>query len=134
MKTKISVVVAIILMAFVAIAATPILKSNSPTSSKKVTDTFSFIRTHRQGAGAVVTWGFSSTNASGFTVQRTNEDPTDPYSVWIEVGTCACNGSRSYKCSDANPIPGIVNYRVTAVLNDGTTVTSDISTIKIMSH
>jgi hypothetical protein len=133
MKTKLSIVVAILIMAFVAIAATPI-RSGSPASAKKTTDTFSFVRTHRQGKGAVVTFAFSSTNASGFTVQRTNEDPTDPYSVWIEVGTCACNSSRSYKMSDPNPFPGLINYRVIAVMNDGNTVTSDVSTIKIMSH
>ena len=109
MKTKLSIVVAIIIMAFVAIAATPI-KSGSPVCSKKVADTFSFLRTHRQGKGAAITWGFSSTNASGFTVQRTNEDPTDPYSVWIEVESCPCNSSRSYKASDVNPfVAGILH-------------------------
>ncbi|TMI84915.1 MAG: hypothetical protein E6H10_04905 [Bacteroidetes bacterium] len=133
MKTKLSIVVAIIIMAFVAIAATPI-KSGSPVCSKKVADTFSFLRTHRQGKGAAITWGFSSTNASGFTVQRTNEDPTDPYSVWIEVESCPCNSSRSYKASDVNPFPGLINYRVIAVMNDGSTVTSDVSTVKLMSH
>jgi hypothetical protein len=133
MKTKISIVVAIIMMAFVAIAATPI-KSDAPTSSKKVTDTFSFLRTHRQGKGAVVTFGFSSSNASGFTVQRTNDDPTDPATLWFDVGTCVCNSSRSYKVSDTPPFAGLVNYRVIAALNDGSTVCSDVSTIKIMSH
>ena len=133
MKTKFSVV-AVIILAFVAIAATPILKSSSPTTSKKVTDTFSFLRTHRQGKGAVVTWGFSSTNASGFTVERTNEDPTDPYSVWICVGNCPNNSSRSYKVTDSDPFPGLINYRVIAVMNDGSTITSDVSTVKIMSH
>jgi hypothetical protein len=132
MKTKISVV-AIILMAFIAISATPV-KPVSKTSSKKASDTFSFLRTHRQGKGAVVTWSFSSSNASGFTVERTNEDPTDPYSVWVDVGDIACNSSRSYKCQDANPFPGLINYRVIAVMNDGSTVTSDVSTVKIMSH
>ena len=53
MKTKISTVVAIIMMAFVAIAATPIVKSSSPTHSEKASDNFSFIRTHRQGKRAV---------------------------------------------------------------------------------
>ena len=133
MKTKISIVVAIIIMAFVAIAATPI-KSDAPTGSKKVTDTFSFLRTHRQGKGAVVTFGFSSTDASSFTVQRTNDDPTDPATLWFDIGTCVCNSSRSYKVSDSNPFPGLINYRVIALMNDGSTVCSDISTVKIMSH
>lgn len=133
MKTKISFV-AIVLMAFITIGATPITTPKPQTSLKKTSDGFSFLRTHRQGKGAVVTWAFSSTNASAFTVQRTNEDPTDPYSVWIDVGSCVCNSSRSYKVADANPFPGLVNYRVVAVLNDGSTVTSDVSTVKIMSH
>src|SRR5215470_8347149 len=96
MKTKLSIVVAILIMAFVAVAATPI-KSGSPTCTKKSPDTFSFLRTHRQGKGAVVTFGFSSTNASSFTVQATNDDPTDPATLWRDVETCPCNSSRSYK-------------------------------------
>ncbi|TMI94834.1 MAG: hypothetical protein E6H06_08205 [Bacteroidetes bacterium] len=133
MKTKITIV-AIILMAFIAISATPIAKPSPKTSLKKTSDSFSFIRTHRQGKGGTVTWAFSSSNASGFCVERTNEDPTDPYSVWVDVGDIPCNSSRSYKCHDPNPFPGLINYRVIAFLNDGSTVTSDVSTIKIMSH
>jgi len=132
MKTKISVV-AIILMALITISATPV-KPFSKTSSKKAMDTFSFVRTHRQGKGAVISWAFSSSNASGFTVERTNEDPTDPFSVWVDVSDTPCNSSRSYKCDDANPFPGLIHYRVIAIMNDGSTVSSDISTVKIMSH
>ena len=132
MKTKISVV-AIILMALIAISATPV-KPTPTTSLKKASDGFSFIRTHRQGKGGTVSWAFTSSNASGFCVERTNEDPTDPYSVWVDVGDIPCNSSRSYKCHDPNPFPGLINYRVIAFLNDGSTVTSDVSTIKIMSH
>ena len=118
---------AITVMVLFSIAATPI-------PEKPTADGFSFIRTHRQGKGAEVTWAFSSTNASGFSVQRTNEDPNDPYSVWIDVGSCACNSSRSYKANDANPFPGLINYRVIAVMNDGSTMSSDVSTVKIMAH
>jgi hypothetical protein len=132
MKTKISIV-AIVLMALIAISATPV-KPVPKTSLKKTTDTFSFVRTHRQGKGAVISWAFSSSNASGFTVERTNEDPTDPYAVWVDVSDTPCNSSRSYKSQDPNPFPGLINYRVIAIMNDGSTVTSDISTIKIMSH
>ena len=131
MKTKLSLV-AIILMAFIAISATPAPKA----SFKKTVDGFSFLRTHRQGKGAVVTWAFTSSSGdvSGFTVERTNEDPTDPYSVWVDVSDTPCNSSRSYKCSDPNPFPGLINYRVIAIMSDGRAVSSDISTVKIMSH
>jgi hypothetical protein len=134
MKTKASII-AIIIMAFITISATPIAKISRPhTSIQKVSDGFSFIRTHRQGKGAVVSWAFSSTNASGFAVQRTNEDPNDPYSVWFDVSSVPCNSSRSYKANDENPFPGLINYRVIAVMNDGSTLSSEISTVKIMSH
>jgi hypothetical protein len=134
MKTKASII-AIIVMAFIAISATPIAKiSQGRTNIQKVSDGFSFVRTHRQGKGAVVSWAFSSTNASGFAVQRTNEDPNDPYSVWFDISDVACNSSRSYKANDANPFPGLINYRVVALMNDGSTMTSEVSTIKIMAH
>jgi hypothetical protein len=134
MKTKMSVV-AIIIMAFIAISATPIAKNAKPQAGlKKATDGFSFVRTHRQGRGAEVSWAFSSSNATGFAVQRTNEDPSDPYAVWFDVSSVTCNSSRSYKCNDANPYPGLINYRVIAIMNDGSTITSEISTVKIMSH
>jgi hypothetical protein len=126
---------AIIIMVLFSIAATPIPeKANPGKNTNKSADGFSFVRTHRQGKGAVVSWSFSSTNASGFSVQRTNEDPNDPYSVWIDVGSAACNSSRSYKCNDANPFPGLINYRVVALMNDGNTVISEVSTVKIMAH
>jgi hypothetical protein len=67
-------------------------------------------------------------------VERTNEDPNDPYSVWVTVGSQGCNGSRSYKCCDETPFPGYVNYRVTAVLNNGTTIQSGVSVVHIASH
>jgi len=120
-------IIAITIVVFLSIAATPI--PEKPTS-----DGFSFVRTHRQGKGAEVSWSFSSTNASGFAVQRTNEDPNDPYSVWIDVSSVNCNSSRSYKCHDENPFPGLINYRVIAVMSDGNTITSDVSTVKIMAH
>lgn len=126
---------AIIVMASFSIAATPVPEKVAPVRNVHNSfDGFSFVRTHRQGRGAEVSWSFASSNASGFAVQRTNEDPTDPYSVWIDVGSLGCNSSRSYKCHDENPIPGIINYRVIAIMDDGSTVASQISVLRIMTH
>jgi hypothetical protein len=126
---------AIIVMVFSCIAAKPLPEKE--VLAKNVTksfDGFSFVRSHRQGRGAEISWAFSSSNASGFAVQRTNEDPNDPYSVWIDVSNVACNSSRSYKCHDDNPFPGFINYRVIAIMNDGSTMTSQLSVLHIMSH
>lgn len=117
-------------MVLFSVAAAP-----SPAGTKKAFDGFTSLSTHRQGkGGAEVTWSFSSTNVASFTVQRTNDDPNDPYSVWINVSCVGCDGSRSYKCHDDNPFPGFVNYRVVAVMTDQSTVTSQISTLHIAAH
>lgn len=126
---------AIILTVFFCAAAKPLPEKEVPAKNvTKSFDGFSFVRSHRQGKGAEVSWAFVSSNASGFKVQRTNEDPNDPYSVWINVSSVGCNSSRSYKCHDENPFPGFINYRVIAVMNDGSTMTSQISVVHIMSH
>lgn len=127
---------AISALVFFSIAAAPAPeKETSVRNVNTAFDSFSSLRTHRKGQGAEITWSFSSSSGvSGFIVERTNEDPNDPYSVWTTVGSTACDGSRSYKCCDASPFPGYINYRVTAVLNNGTTITSGVSTVHIASH
>ena len=134
MKTKISII-AIIVMAFTMIAATPIIKPSQPqTSLKKTSVGFSFIRTHRQGKGAAISWSFTSGNASGFSVQRTYDDPNDAWAFWEPISNTACNGSRSYKSEDNNVYPGYIHYRVIAVLNDGSAIASEVSTLRIVSR
>ena len=126
---------AFIVMVFFSIAAMPAPEKKASTKNEnKTVDGFSFVRTHRQGRGADVSWSFISSNVSGFTVQRTNEDPNDPYSVWIDVSSVGYNSTRSYKAHDDNPFPGFINYRVIAVMSDGSTMASQVSTVHIMSH
>ena len=115
-------------MVLLLIAASP-----SPKAAKAF-DGFTSLRSHRQGKGADVSWSFSSSNTVGFTVERTNDDPTDPYSVWVQVADVSYNSSRSYKAHDENPFPGYVNYRVSAHMSDQSTVTSQVSTVHIAAH
>jgi hypothetical protein len=103
-------------------------------SNQFTTNGFDFIRAHRQGKGATITWALSSSDGVvGFTVQRTYEDPTDPYSVWEDVGTVSNNPSRSYKHTDVSVFPGYIAYRVTAQFADGTSTVSEIVSIRIVS-
>ena len=127
---------AICSLVFFSIAAAPAPeKETSVKNANKAADGFTTLRSHRKGKGAEITWSFSSSSGvSGFIVERTNEDPNDTYSVWVTVGSQACDGSRSYKCCDGSPFPGYINYRVTAVLSNGTTITSGVSTVHIAAH
>ena len=129
-------ILAISTLVFFSIAAAPVPeKETSVKNVNTASDGFSSLRTHRKGKGAEITWSFtSSSGVSGFIVERTNEDPNDPYSVWVTVGSQACYASRSYKCCDESPFPGYINYRVTAILNNGTTVISGVSVVHIASH
>ena len=108
--------------------ATKVVAAADPTTS------FSFLRTHRQGKGITATWAVNSIDGVvSFSVQKTYEDPNDPYSVWEEVEIVPCNLSRSFKFTDTNVFPGTSNYRVVAVFANGNTVSSEIATVRIMS-
>ncbi|RZK46878.1 MAG: hypothetical protein EOO94_01865 [Pedobacter sp.] len=109
--------------------------NNETAVSSRPVSNFSFFRTHRQGRGIAAAWGLNSeAGAVGFRVEKTYEDPTDPYAIWEQVEYVACNGSRSYKSADANVFPGNISYRVVAQQSDGSTVESAISTVRIVSH
>jgi hypothetical protein len=133
MKTNV-LVSAIFVFAFVSIASAPSPEKVNHSASVQTTDSFSFIRAHRQGSGAAITWGFNSSSVTSFAVQRTDQDPTDPYSVWECVCNTTANSSRSYKYHDTNVYPGIMSYRVVALMNDGNTITSAIEQVRIVAH
>ncbi len=104
-----------------------------PTTKTKNTSTFfSFIRGHKQGKNTTVTWGM--TNNAGinyFIVECTYEDPNDPYSVWQTVGMMPCTNHPIFKFTDSPVLPGTLNYRITAIMNDNSTLTSGLFTIQI---
>ncbi len=109
--------------------------TNTVAVSKVQSAGISFFRTHRQGKGITATWGLtSSEGVVGFQVQKTYEDPTDPYAFWEDVTAVPCNGSRSYKHTDNNVYPGNSNYRVVVLKADGSSEASEISTVRIMSR
>lgn len=96
---------------------------------------FSFFRTHRQGRGIMTTWGLTSNaGVTGFVVQKTYEDPADPYAYWEDIGAIPCGASRSFKRHDLNVSPGFISYRVIAYLLSGGPIVSAISTEHIISH
>ena len=96
---------------------------------------FSFFRTHRQARGIMTTWGLT-TNAgvSGFVVERTYEDPNDPYANWEIICSMPCGPGRSFKYHDLNVSPGFISYRVIAYLQVGGSLMSLISTEHIVQH
>src|SRR5215204_3168632 len=127
------------------ITATFLLSSVSPVESfahkqvqsvkKETNPGFASLRTHRQAKGITATW--SMTGVDGvvcFTVQRTDGDPTDMYAYWVDVATIACNPSRTFSHTDQEVFPGNIHYRIVANMADGTSVVSEVSSIRIVSR
>jgi hypothetical protein len=116
--------------------------SNQPVKETSVKETsvvsqFEFFRTHRQGRnGVTATWGITNPghDVACFIVERTYDDPADPYATWDIVSNTPCNGARSYKCTENGVFPGFISYRVTAHMTAGGTQTTPVSTIHILSH
>lgn len=140
MKKQLSFIAILVIGLFTV--SVSFVSPKAETSSKKseikkqLNAEFSFFRTHRQGKnGATSTWGMTSENGTiSYSLMKTYEDPSDPYAYWEEVCSMPCNSSRSYKWTDENVFPGYINYCVVAHMSDGSTVTSWINTIRIVSH
>jgi len=138
MKTK------AIFLAFIIIAncssASPVEKSLSGSLAtgrafSPLNGDISFLRTHRQGKAVSVNWGVTSDEGiAGFILQKTYEDPGDPYAFWENVSSISCNFSRSYKCEDENVFPGFISYRIVIVRSNGSKTTSAVSTVHIVSR
>lgn len=95
---------------------------------------FQFLRGHKQGRGRYGLQWNMTTNAGvqHFVVQATYEDPTDPYSNWYILGTVENSRNNIFRFTHSNMFPGIINYRVIAVMRDQlNSVTSPILTTNV---
>ena len=136
MKTQ----MVVLSIAFLATHSPETVPANSAATTPghviaKQDNGFAFFKTHRQGKRVTATWGLMSDDGvAGFTLQKTYQDPTDPYSMWEDVGEVACTATRSFKYTDDNVFPGDINYRVVALMNDGTSIMSELSSVRIVGH
>ena len=139
MKTQLSFAAIIILFLHSSWVSPVVSQQSSSLISVKKESTlspdFSFFRTHRQARGIMTTWGLSSNaGVTGFVVQKTYEDPSDPYAYWEDISAMPCGAGRSFKHHDLNVSPGFINYRIIAYLQTGGSVVSAIATEHIISH
>ena len=108
---------------------------NTEAKSAVVAGEFAFLRAHRQGKSITLTWGMAdNTNLAGFDIEKTMEDPNDPYSVWVPVASVPGSSVRSFKYTDDAVSPGTSNYRIIAYYSDNRTAQSEIISVSIMAH
>ncbi|MBK6937016.1 MAG: hypothetical protein IPH18_09160 [Chitinophagaceae bacterium] len=136
MKTKFIIAILFAFIFLSAFEAIPVHNAVTCSVKNNLAQGFSFFRTHRQGKnGVTATWGVQAGSAvASFYVERTYEDPADPYANWETCAYVPCLGEKSFKATDINVFPGFISYRVVAVLPDGSEFVSDISTVHIVSH
>ena len=139
MKTQLSFAAITILFLHSSWVSPAVLQKPSSVLPVKKESTispdFSFFRTHRQGSGIMTAWGLSSNaGVTGFLVQKTYEDPADPYAYWEDICAMPCGAGRSFKYHDLNVSPGFISYRVIAYLQSGIPIISAISIEHIISH
>lgn len=106
-----------------------VIVSKTPTSTAYTS--FIFLRGHKAGKGFSLQWSMASNlGFQNFQVESTYEDPNDPYSNWTVKGFVTNNGLKIFKFTDISPLPGIINYRVIAILpgNAGNIVSNIFTT------
>jgi hypothetical protein len=137
MKTQ----VLLLSMAVFAVNAPKTFVASSLSETKSVrigkTQTFDFIffRTHNQCKGVAVVWALNSTNGvTGFTLQRTNQNPSNPNALWEDVESFVSGSEPATRYTDHNVAPGYISYRVIAWIFDGSSVISEVSSVRICGH
>jgi hypothetical protein len=135
MKTKFFIAAFTVLIINSAFTTLPGIQS-LPKIKQATVASLDFFRTHRQGkAGITATWEITSAiGVAGFSLERTYEDPSDPYANWEMVSMMPHTGARSYKFTDTNIFPGFITYRLVSVMTSGEKIISGISTVHIVQH
>jgi hypothetical protein len=114
---------------------TPVVSSEDGINITSALAGFDFFRTHRQGKdGVTSTWGYTGGGVTGYVVERTYEDVTDPYAYWETVALVQETGARSYKFTNTSITPGFISYRVKAMNGNNVVSVTDVSTVHIVAH
>ncbi len=95
-----------------------------------VADEFVRLNVHKQQQGILLSWVFSSPgNAVSFVVERSYDG--NIFETIAELPTEPGKGNRNqYK--DNSVFPGYIYYRVSALMYDGSTITSQVEMVRIV--
>ena len=102
---------------------------NAPALVVKVTDVFGTFHVHRQGDFATLDWNVNVEGVSSFTIERSYDGE-----FFDVVDAVAPDESRWNRYTDNTVEPGIIYYRVSALMEDGTVEYSTIEIVKIVKH
>jgi hypothetical protein len=125
MKTKLTVVLALILSLNVFASSTPGIAISTVFS----VNNFGSLNAHRQHNSAALSWDFNSSDVSGFIIQRSYDG-----TYFSQIDQVGVSSGHWNKYTDATVEPGTIYYRIIAVMKDGTREDSPIATVRIVRH
>lgn len=130
MKTIFSIVCALLVVS--AATSSPLIKGNQAQYIKATaSDEFVRFNAHRQQAGIMLSWVFSNpTNAVSFRIERSYDGSS--FEIIDEVPTSATGNRNQYK--DNSVFPGYIYYRVSALMYDGSTISSQVEMVRIVRN
>ena len=117
-------------VAFFAITTSAVATTVPPAYTQSTTNScFSYFRAHRQQNGVGMMWAVSQAGVVAFNIERSYDgEYFDP------VTTVAGNGAAQYRFTDQDTYPGVLYYRIVAVMEDGSTDESPVETVRIVSR
>lgn len=132
MKTGFLLLSAILVAAFTLPFRSTKTQAAAVTDAMKQTPSFTSLHTQRQEKGVAIAWKTTlNDRVLDFIIQRTYEDPAETRAYWENIATITCSPGQTFAYTDKEVFPGTVYYRVTALLVDGRTVQSKLSSIQI---
>ena len=129
MKTKVSVFLLLLSSAITLTSATYKGDASQVKSAQSpIEDVFRSFNLHRQGAdGISLSWTVSSNHVSDFIIQRSYDgEYFDDLDLHIKTL------GRWNRANDTEVFPGIIWYRIVAVMDDGTEAVSPTQYVRIV--
>jgi len=99
------------------------------SEAKTLADVFGSFHVHRQHLEAALNWDVLTDNVSSFIIERSYDG--EFFSSVAEVNPSATRWNRF---NDNTVEPGLIYYRIIAVMNDGTLEYSPTELVKIVRH
>ena len=132
MKTITTLALAIIITAGTAYSK-PLPLSNGPISrltSGQIAEVFGTFHVHRQGNFASLNWNVTTGNVASFNIERSYDG-----TFFEQIAIVTPSDARWNRYTDQTVEPGVIYYRIIAVMNDGSPDEySATESVKIVKH
>lgn len=129
-STLMKTILTIAFIAFLTITTSAVATNVHPSYTHGTTSScFSYFRVHRQMNGAGLMWGVNQQGISKFIVELSYDGE-----YYDKVEEVPAHGSSQYRFTHRDAFPGLLHYRLTAVMADGSTSEAPVQTVRIIAR